>query len=211
MSGSVKRKRTIVRSHWAKLIEEFKTSPLDFYSRVQDGLKRRDVPGLESGLVNWHEGGMISAKRTYLRLARERIVVDLCAAPFGTGFFISWRLGEIPLKIHWISIGLILFMMFIVWITLIVLFDFGLGTMVMSTFITAFVLLLNKIIRQEIEAFYERFFCSDTYYRIDTMLMYEQAVHAAVMEALDEVTSAQGIAPISDKDRKPIMRDVYAK
>ncbi len=45
-----------------------------------------------------------------------------------------------------------------------------------------------------------------TYYRVDTMLMFEKSVQAAVLEVIDEMTSAKGIRSLSDDERKPIHR-----
>ena len=39
---------------------------------------------------------MGSGKRTYLRVSREGLNFDICAAPFGTGYFFSWWLAKIP-------------------------------------------------------------------------------------------------------------------
>jgi hypothetical protein len=85
--------RTIV-SHWHKHYEDFQTSALEFYTAVEASLARREIPGLKIGRIAWREGGGFSAKRVYLRASRERLCFDLCAAPFGTGYFFSWWQGE---------------------------------------------------------------------------------------------------------------------
>ena len=43
---------------------------------------------------------MLSQKREYLRMTRERLVFDICAAPFGTAFFFSCRFAQIPAVIR---------------------------------------------------------------------------------------------------------------
>jgi hypothetical protein len=53
----------------------------------------------------------------------------------------------------------------------------------------------------------ERFFLPQTYYRIDTALMFQQAVHAAVMEVIDGLTKAKGLRSLSETERKPILRE----
>src|SRR4051812_33095653 len=90
----------IIISHWCKLIENFQHSSLAFYERLHAALHKREIPRLEHGPVWWREGGTLSPKRQYMRIIRERLVVDICAAPFGTGFFVSWRLGEIRLRLN---------------------------------------------------------------------------------------------------------------
>ena len=37
--------------------------------------------------IEFAEGGILSGKRQYLRLRRERLVFDICSAPFGTSWF----------------------------------------------------------------------------------------------------------------------------
>lgn len=81
-----------VISHWNTLIENFNTSPLQFYSAVSEAITRRAVPDAELERINWLEGGLLSAKREYLRITRDEYFFDICAAPFGTGFFVSWWL-----------------------------------------------------------------------------------------------------------------------
>lgn len=85
-----------VFSHWYHLMEDFQTSSLDFYKSVEEALERRKVTDIRCARIDYKEGGMLSAKREYLRVKRKQFVFDVCAAPFGNGFFISWWLGEIP-------------------------------------------------------------------------------------------------------------------
>lgn len=35
-------------------------------------------------------------KRDYLRITRDRLVFDICAAPFAKGFFVSWWQIKLP-------------------------------------------------------------------------------------------------------------------
>jgi hypothetical protein len=86
--------RMNVISHWHKLFGNFSFSTQKFYDLVERALERRNIPGLEISRVDWKEGGLFSADREYLRLTREKLTYDICAAPFGTGFFFSSRLGE---------------------------------------------------------------------------------------------------------------------
>lgn len=85
---------TNVISHWYHLIEDFQTSAQEFYTTVELAIKKRQVPNVKVFRVDWKEGGVFSAKREYLRVQWKEYVFDICAAPFGTGFFFSWWLGE---------------------------------------------------------------------------------------------------------------------
>jgi hypothetical protein len=71
-------------------------SPKEFYSNVEAAVKECVVPGLEVSRVDWKEGGILTADREYLRVSRGRLIFDICAAPFGNGFFFSWWLTKSP-------------------------------------------------------------------------------------------------------------------
>lgn len=142
----------LVVSHWYHLIEGLQASPLEFYVLVGSAVERRSIPDAGQSRVDWREGGPLSAKRQYLRVRRKEYTFDICGAPFGTGFFVSWWLVE-PLGC------------------------------------------LGGIFRRRA-----------TYYRIDTALMFQEAIHAAVLEVIDGMTSARGIRALSELERKPILR-----
>jgi hypothetical protein len=56
-----------------------------------------------------------------------------------------------------------------------------------------------------------RIFRPMTYFRMDTATMFQECVNNAVQQVLDERTKAQGLRSLSDTERKPIMRDFFAK
>jgi len=51
----------------------------------------------------------------------------------------------------------------------------------------------------------------DTYFRLDTAMMFQEAVHAAVMEVVDGTTKAQGLRMLTDDERKPILKDLFRR
>src|SRR5580658_2564985 len=99
--NSVARKAKPVEfiSHDPLLIEAMKFSSQEFYTRVEKALAARQIPDASVTRVDWKEGGLLSARREYLRVQRERFVFDVCAAPFGTGFFVSVWCAERPLRL----------------------------------------------------------------------------------------------------------------
>jgi hypothetical protein len=213
-----------VLSHWYILIEKLQASPLEFYQRVEQVIQERQVPHLERGHVEWHEGGVLSAKRDYLRLARHRLVFDICAAPFGTGFFVSWRLGEIPLSIS--ILGVVVILLLIGMVTTFLMERLGIcwGPSVVAMGLAILIWAMRQTVSQGladldeallkipvIGAIYDRFLRPITYYRIDLALMYQQAVHAAVTQVIDELTKAQSLPPLSEFERKPILRELYRR
>ena len=215
---------TNIISHWYKLFERLRGSPMEFYQRLEHALAERKIPGLDVVRVEWHEGGPLSAKREYLRMTRERLVFDVCAAPFGSGFFVSWRLGEVPLTVNPLAILLVLVLGGFAIYLIVQALGICLGLTVVVIGLVALMFFLRSAISHGLAdldaalmripllgALYERFLRQITFYRIDVALMYQSAVHQAVMEAVDELTSAQGIAPLSELERKPILRELYGR
>jgi hypothetical protein len=41
--------------------------------------------------------------------------------------------------------------------------------------------------------------------------MFQKALHNAVLEVLDELTTANGVRALTDSDRKPVMREFYQR
>ena len=87
---------TMIISHWNTLIEGLTVSPKEFFASVEQTLETKLIPSIKRSRVDWREGGIMSAKREYLRVVRKKLAFDICGAPFGNGFFISWWLGEMP-------------------------------------------------------------------------------------------------------------------
>ncbi|MEF8700823.1 MAG: hypothetical protein V5B33_16170 [Candidatus Accumulibacter sp. UW20] len=84
---------TTVISHWNHRIEGMQQSSNDFYAEVEGLIKDESVEGVKIERVNISEGGLFSSKREYLQIRRGEHVFHVCAAPFGTGFFLSSWLG----------------------------------------------------------------------------------------------------------------------
>jgi len=78
------------------MIEGLNVSPQQFFEEVQLSINEKEVPNTAFSRVYWREGGLMSAKREYLRVKRKDLVFDICGAPFGNGFFVSWWLGDLP-------------------------------------------------------------------------------------------------------------------
>jgi hypothetical protein len=203
-----------VVGHWHTLIESFATSSLDFYKLVTAGIALRKIPNLTVSRVEWQESGLGSGKRVYLRVSREGLNFDICAAPFGTGYFFSWWLARIPrilldfavlfgiaiaglicLSIasrqdcSGILMAPIMFFGLLFGAGFLVRYgDLGWEPIVLSMPITGFL--------------YGFVFRPTTYFNEDTALMFRESVHHAVLEAIDQVTSAQGVRGLSEEARK---------
>ena len=188
-----KKSSTVVLDHWCELLKDFTASPGDIYEAVERSVEARQIPGLESKRVFWHEGGAISAKREYLTLTRERLVFEIGASQFGTGFFISFRSSEVPLTIDPLGIFLVLAAAGIFLLILVSIFGLMWGGVVLVFSISALLFAMRTAVARGlgdvdrvlmktplIAPLYELFLRPLTYYRIDSTAMYLKAVQDAV-------------------------------
>jgi hypothetical protein len=210
-----------VQAHWAQLCEGLQASTFDFYQQVTAAAERRSIPHMVVEAIEYREAGAFSGVRQYLRLRRRREVFDICGAPFGNGFFFSWWFAELKPSLPSIfTIFIVLGYLAIVgWLMRYVGMFEGPALIVLAVPLLLF--LVSKMGNPEaddlvlqlpiISWLYARFFRPITYYRIDTSQMYQQAVHNAVMEVVDQMTQGRGLRPFTELERKPIMRDFFKK
>jgi hypothetical protein len=206
-----------VISNWSTLIENLEASPLGFFESVEAGIKKRCIPQTETSRVDHYESGMLSAKREYMRITRDKLIFDICAAPYGTGFFVSWWLGT-P-TVEPLAVIAIIVAYFILMAILIVLAGFFNGLFFSLLLVPAALLVMIPLEDSGLDRYvmaipfighvYKRFFRPDTYYSIDTTTMFRTATHAAVLEAVDGLVSAHGLRLLSESERQPTMRDVF--
>ena len=86
---------TTILSHWNYGVPGLTQSSNEFYEEIERRLNTQHLDKLKIERVNLFEGGIFSSKREYLQVRRGEHVFHVCAAPFGSGFFISWWLGQI--------------------------------------------------------------------------------------------------------------------
>ena len=80
----------IVIGHWHHGFADFEYSPNDFYIHAEEAIQKHEVPGLDYSRVTHYESSILYGRREYLRIRCDNYVFDICASPFGTGFFVSW-------------------------------------------------------------------------------------------------------------------------
>jgi len=229
MFGLFEKSKADVIDHWYALVPGFNSSTKEFYEAVEKELKERQVPGLEIFHVDFAEGGIISNKREYLRMTRERLVFDVCAAPFGTAYFFSCRFAEIPAVVKlWefllLFIGLcaVAFCGLIIFVKILgvlglMLFPF----MLLASLVAAIYVMRNAVAMglKDLDAsliktpiigpIYEAWFRKETYYRHDTRLMYYETVNAVVKAKVEETTGAKGIKLIRYMENCPLLSELY--
>lgn len=82
--------------HQHRHFENLTFSAQDFYHSLEGAVKEKGYPHVRAGRITFSEGGVMSGNREYLRISRHHMVFDVCAAPFGKDFFVSWWVGETP-------------------------------------------------------------------------------------------------------------------
>jgi hypothetical protein len=215
-----------VISHWHHPIENFQTSPMEFYASVEQALQPRQIPDYAVSRIDWREGGVLTARREYLRVQRGKLAFDICAAPFGTGFFFSWWLTELPPTHGLLWAFLIVFAGFVFMSICIQAMGFFAGIFWgIAGFVAVFWFLGHLIRRGKIGTdlenvvlaiplfgpLYERLFKPPTYYKMDTAIMFQSMVHSAVLDVIDPLLTAKGVRALSELERKPIMRELYQR
>ncbi len=91
---------THLKAHWHHSFKNLQESPQKFYNNLVQAISERNIPGIDISRIEYREGAVFSAKRLYLRVKRKEHVFDICAAPFGSGFFFSWWRG-VKVSLFW--------------------------------------------------------------------------------------------------------------
>lgn len=209
MFGWSRRKKVEVHQHWYVPLLDFRISTREFYSAIEKELDERKVPDLQIARVEFAEGGLLSSQRQYLRLRRERLILDICSAPFGTSWFFSLRGAVIPRRLRlWefvvICLGLAGLLGLYVQ-------SFGLigAGIAITTSILGVIFFLSYAPRVHglddallqlpvLGGIYE-LFRRETYYRHDTQLMYLEIVPQIVHHQIEEFTRAAGVKALETK------------
>lgn len=208
---------TPVLSHWHKQVDNFQTSSLDFYTAVEAAIKERNLPDVRVSRVEYQEGGILSPARVYLRIERGRYAFDICAAPFGRGFFFSSWLVEPKPKIR--AWGLLIFLLALAILRFIPLNFAGCAVALVVLFVLLLVALIGVrggwFLSEDfilsvpyLGWIYEHFFSPATYYRYDTALMFRDSAHSAVLEVVDGVLGEKGLRALAPEDRTHVMRSL---
>lgn len=213
MFGLWRRKKVDVLVHWYALLPNFQASTSDFYNAVESELTEKKIPGLEITREDFAEGGLLSAKREYLRLRRERLVFDICSAPFGKTWFFSCRFAEIPFVLRVWEVLVLLAMLAGIVLLYISIFGVFVGSIIFGVTILALMLLLSNTVAlglhdldavllkiPVIGACYEALFRRESYYREDTRLMYCEIVDKIVKAKVEETTAAKGVKLVEYKE-----------
>ena len=203
MFGIIRSRKPFVHAQWYVPLLNFKSHTEQFYSALEMGLKLREVPDLALERIEFRDGGWLSVKRAYLRLRRQREVLEVCSASFGTGWWFSLRAATLPRNLYWWE----------VWVTLLGLAGFFACYWHLFGIITAGIVMAGSLILviliflrartwtsldefliylPVVGALYERFFRSESYYRQDQELIYTHTVGGIVRAKVVEMCAMGG-------------------
>ena len=217
-----KSKRDEVLDHWISFADGFSLPPKEFYEAVQTELAARKIPKMEMSRVEYAEGGLLSDRRVYLRMIRERLAFDMCAAPFGNTYFFSCRTVHSPPAVKLWHIIVVIVFFSVVYSLLLKYLGLDYATVallalflaIIETFRNAITLGLsdldNALMKIPVVGpIYENWFRRETYYREDARLAYLSVVPAIIKEVADKVTGAKGIKLVREYERAPIFGELY--
>jgi hypothetical protein len=217
-----KPKKDEVLQHSLVIAPNFTYAPQEFYDTVEKELAAHKVPGLDISRVEYAEGGLLSDKRIYLRMIRERLAFDACAAPFGTDYFFSCRTVYSPVRIKLWHVVVIVGFFMLVFSLLAKPLGASLAVIAVAGLIVAIAQVFRNTIAlgladldaallkvPVISPVYERWFRKETYYREDTRLVYLEIVPHLIQKLVDDITAAKGVKLVRRYQRGPILGDLY--
>ena len=217
-----KAKKDEVLEHWISFADGFNQPPQEFYALVKKELDARKIPSMEMSDVEYAEGGLLSDKRLYLRMMRERLAFDLCAAPFGNSYFFSCRAVHSPpaLRLWHVAVAFVFFS--VVYSLLIHLLGLVFAIIAMIALLIAIAEMFRNAVSMGLNdldsalmkipilgPIYENWFRKETYYREDARLVYLKMVPEIVKKAAEEVTGEKGFKLMQQYERAPIFGELY--
>jgi hypothetical protein len=97
--------KNLCLSHWHHTFDQVQFSAMDFYDLTEGEIGRRELPGLSMRRVTHGEKVLFGARREYLRVYTTENAFEICAAPVGTGFYVSWWFFEKSNRLRSLMLG----------------------------------------------------------------------------------------------------------
>ena len=213
MFGFWTRRKPLIHAQWYVPILDKQSDTEAFYTSVEEEIRKRNFPGVFVERIHFREGGWLSANRAYLRITRERAVLDVCSADFGSGWFftcraalIFWTLRVWELVVVLLTIGSFAYLYLSIFTPLVGQIALGgtcLAPILLCLLAGSWPGLDAYLMRVPVlGAIYESFFRRLTYYRIDTQRMFLEVADRIVREQALLFSQAMG-------ETKPHFIDVY--
>ena len=214
-----------VFTHWGTVLPGIHFLAQEFYQKVEEDIRARQWPGVELLRLHHTEAGLLSHKREYLRIIRQRQVVDICAAPFGKDYFFTMREAEIQAQLTLTTIIIFLLTLFLLFTWMLSTFGFFSGGIAFGSLLIVGVFLLFNVMRMGltrldglllrtpvIGPIYETFFRrSTTYFQHDTRMVFLKIMDDLMKEHVDDETSAKGVKLLPCFEHQPILDGLYKR
>jgi hypothetical protein len=213
-----------VLDHWISFADGLSLPPQEFYAAVEKALADRKIPSMEVSRVEHAEGGLLSGKRLYLRMLRERLAFDTCASPFGNTYFFSCRTVHSPavLRLWHLAVAFVFFA--VVYSLLARLLGLTFANIAMVALLIAIAEVFRNAVGMGLAdldntlmkipvvgPIYENWFRKETYYREDTRLAYLNIVPAIIKNVAEDMSGSKGIKLVEQYERAPIFGELYKR
>src|ERR1017187_7791667 len=215
-----KNNRGEILDEWIYSAEGLSLSGPDFFASVEKQVEGQKIPNLDVSRVEFAQGGLLSNQRQYLRLMRERLAIETCAAPFGLHFFFSCRTVYVPALVRlWHILAVLLFFAivgnelvqwlgFISAIIAMVTLPFAIAAVFRNASASPFSDLDTFLLRIPVVAtIYENWFRVETYYRADTRTLYRKILPDLIRAAAEEVSAEKGVKLVKQFPTAPILME----
>lgn len=202
-----------IASHWHHSVEKLSASTIEYFNSLEMALRAKDVVGLSIERVEWNEGGVLTATRTYLRVSYRRFVFDISAFPFGHDFYFSWWLGKRVPNLALLGCGTFI-AAFVAWLLCVAVAGpfngFALFLLLLAGAVfsvgTGLVPIADDVSEalSEVPFFgpiYRRLFNPPTYYSKDTRIMFEETVHRVVLDVVAGIRTIAKMTPLTDAEK----------
>jgi hypothetical protein len=219
-----KNKRGEIWDAWLYSAEGVSIQPQEFYAAVENHLESQKIPRMAISRVEFAEGGLLSDQRQYMRLMRERLAIDTCAAPFGAHFFFSCRVVHVRALVRlWHIVAALVFFAIVTQVFIrflglefaiiaLVGLLFAIAAVFRNATATAFSDLDTFLLKIPVAGtIYENWFRTETYYRIDTRTLYQSILPNLIRAAAEEVCGEKGLKMIQGPAAAPILAELYRR
>jgi len=223
-------------SHWHLFLDDLEHSPQAFYSTLESAIERRRIPDAQTSRVTITEGGVVAGDpglpaidRIFVRVQREGFTLDVCAAPFGKGFFVSWWLTKPSRKglFYALLAATAIFAVPVVLAAFSFLtgaFGMLLGATWTMILVSAGVAIAGYQLRRGflgleaevrtvpvVGSMYDYLVRPADHYRLDLAESFLSAVHLSVLEVIDGIANTKGVRGPTDIERRPVFREFYRR
>lgn len=212
-----------VFTHWGTVLSGIHFSAQEFYAKVEKEIQAREWPGVEVLRLHYTEAGLFSHKREYLRIVRQRQVVDICASTFGKDYFFTMREAEIQAQLTLVTLLIFLAALLILFTWCVSIFGIFSAGSTFGAVLVAGGFLLRNVLRMGLTRLdgllmrtpvlgpiYETWFRrSTTYFQHDTRVVFLKMMDDVLKAHVDEETSAKGIKHLDCFEYQPLLDGLY--